>query len=121
MLRPKPSEQGYCTTDRDETTTIYRSHLEQLFSGEWTKCFLAIIWPNGTIPPHVDGDSIREGSQRYQVVLQSNPDSWVLHDGDWQQLEEGGIYTMRPELRHASVNWGNEPRINLIVDVTRNS
>lgn len=116
-LNPKPSEQGYCTTDRDATYELYYPHFKDTFLNKWDKCFLAIIWANGSIPPHTDGDSILGGTQRFQVVLQTNANSWVMHGGDWQQLVEGGIYTMRPDVTHASINWGGEPRINLIVDV----
>lgn len=119
QLHPQPSREGYATTDREKTRVLYEQHVSPYLPGEWTKCFLAIIWPNGTIPPHRDGDSIREGSKRFQVVLQTNDQCWNLHDRQWQQLVQDGIYTMQPDLVHASVNWGSEPRILLIADVTR--
>lgn len=114
-LEPKRSAEGYATTDRERTRALFAPLLGDVFPGEWHHCALAIIWPNGTIPPHEDGAS--EFRQRFMLVLQSNPGSWVWHDGDWQQLEEGGIYTADPSKTHAALNWGSEPRIHFVVDV----
>lgn len=120
-LSPVRSQEGYATTDREATRALYRPRLESVFPGEWTHCTLAIIWPAGSIPPHADGCTASERAQRYMVVLQSGSDSWCLHDGTWQQLEEGGIYTADPAKTHAAVHWGLEPRIHFIVDVRRES
>lgn len=111
-------EQGYATTDRALTRSVYWDVLKDTFDGEWQSCTLSVIWPYRCIYPHQDG--IEAGVQRYFLVMQSNPDSWVLHDGDWQQLEEGGVYVVDPTKTHASVNLGNEIRINFIVDVKTN-
>lgn len=53
---------------------------------------------------------------RYHIPIQTNPDNWVFHDGVWQQLEVGKIYTMDPALVHGAVNWSHEVRIHLIID-----
>ena len=60
---------------------------------------------------------MRADADRFHLVIQTNPDCWMLHDGQWQQLEPGGIYTLDPLIPHASVNWGNEPRVHFVVDV----
>jgi len=113
----QPSREGYATTPWEAALACYRPLLADTFPGEWTYAIAVVIWPNGTIPPHEDGDTQRERSQRYHLVLQSSQKAWVLHDGTWQQLDEGGIYTMDPLTTHAAVNWGGEPRIHLVVDV----
>lgn len=114
-LNPAPTlPLMYNTTEPTRTAEVYQPHLQSVFPGEWTKCFLAIIWPNGSIMPHVDADTA--GQTRTHLVLQSNPDCWNMNDGKWCQLETGGIYTMDQTLVHASINWGSEPRVHFIVD-----
>ena len=54
---------------------------------------------------------------RYNVVLQTNQRCWNFHDGDWQQLELGGIYTMDASKEHASINWGDTERVHLVLDI----
>lgn len=114
-----PSHEGYATSPWEATVPLFQPPLAAVFPGEWTYAILTAIWANGTIPPHQDGDPERSGAQRFHLVLQSNPQSWTLHDGTWQQLTEDGIYTMDPIKTHAAVNWGGEPRIHLVVDVRR--
>ena len=117
-LRPIPGpEIRYTTMHQAEIRSAYYPHLLGVFpSDEWIKCFLSIIWHNGSIEPHQDGDT-QLGGQRCQLVLQTNPDCWMLHGGVWQQLEEDGIYTMDPLVPHASINWGHQPRVFFVVDI----
>jgi len=105
----------YNTTDSARTTAIFRPVLQHVFPGEWSKCFLSILWPpNGSIMPHADQDTA--GQLRCHLVLQTNSDCWAMNGGVWVQLEEGGIYTMEQTITHASINWGVEPRVHLVVD-----
>lgn len=113
----QPSREGYATSACEPTRRVYQPLLEHVFPGEWTHCLLSVIWQNGSIPPHCDGDTVNSGSRRFHIVIQSNPNAWALHDGEWQRLDEDGIYTMDPVREHAAVNWGQEPRIHLIADV----
>ena len=118
LLSPLPSEQGYCTTDRQRTQEIYEPLLcHALPHGLWKMAMLAIVWPHGSIYPHADGDNEYDGCRRYHIVLQNNQLCWHLHDGKWQKLKEGGIYVMNPLKEHAAINWGGDPRIHLVVDV----
>lgn len=112
--QPKFNEHGQATTDRELTRSVYYPILADWFPGEWIHCTLAVVMPNGLIHLHRDGDL---GERRYMAVLQTNPEAWAFHDGDWQQLEEGSIYTADPKAEHGAVNWGSEPRIHFIVDV----
>jgi hypothetical protein len=69
----------------------------------------------GNTPMHVD-ELEREGLARYHLVLQTNDRCWNFHDGDWQQLELGGVYTIDVSRNHASINWGATLRVHLVVD-----
>lgn len=118
-LNPQPSREGYATTSRQETSELYYPLLSDVFPGRWLQCFLAIIWANGTIPPHCDSETGDGKSKRFHLVIQSNANCWYMHNNQWQQLEEGGIYEFDPTLVHAAVNWGGEPRIHLVVDIAQ--
>lgn len=82
----------------------------------WDFSMLVKLEQGNTIPPHTD-KALATGLTRYHFVLSTDPYSWCMHDGVWQQLEAGGVYTMRPELIHAAINWGATPRLHLVVDV----
>lgn len=79
------------------------------------------IKPGGVIPLHKDNPSaennINESLVRYHLVLQTNAKCWNFHDGSWQQLQTGYLYTMDPHKEHASVNWGSTTRWHLILDI----
>lgn len=108
----------YTTTDSKQTEAVFHPHLKDTFPGEWTKCFLAILWnPNGSIMPHTDKDTA--GQIRTHLVMQTNQDCWAMNGNEWSQLEEGGIYTMDQTIVHASINWGGEPRVHFVVDRNR--
>ena len=83
------------------------------------------LLPGGVIPPHKDKpnteNNISEDLTRYHLVLTTNPGCWQYHSGQWQQLEHGYLYTMDPQLEHASVNWGSTTRLHLILDINGNS
>lgn len=104
----------YNTSDSVLTEKIYGPLLGDVFPGFWIKCFLSVIWPAGSIHPHVDQDA--KGRDRLHLVLQTNEEAYCIHDGCLQQLEAGGIYRMDPTKLHASINWGEQPRINFVVD-----
>ena len=115
LLNPSPTlPLGYLTTDSIATEAVYKPLLGDFFPGEWLKCFLSIVWPNGSIMMHVDADAA--GRQRQHLVLKSNPESWCIHDGALQQLEDGGVYIMEQTLPHAAINWGQDVRIHFVVD-----
>ena len=114
---PYPSDasgMGYRTVHGQEA--LYASYLRDTFPGTWARGFFSIIWKDGSIVPHLDSD-MRADATRFHLVIQTNPDCWMLHDGQWQQLEAGGIYTLDPLIPHASVNWGHSTRVHLVVDV----
>lgn len=109
---------GYTCTDPRATASAYKPLLCDIFPGVWTRCFLAIIWPNGNIMPHWGaGEVIADGSVRYHLVLKTNADCWSMHENQWQQLKEGNIYEFDPRLVHAAINWGKEWRVHFVVDI----
>lgn len=101
-------------TQVEKIKDIYQPLLANIFPGEWLDTMIVSVMPLGMLHPHRDG--FKPGT-RHHLVLQSNPMSWCFHDGEWQQLEAGGIYTMEPTKTHGAVNWGDKPRIHLVVDL----
>lgn len=116
QLSPQKSAQGYGTTESARTIALFQPYLAAVFPGVWTYAICAVIWANGSIPPHQDGDTVREHSTRHHLVISTNPHAWTWHGGTWQQLGQDGIYQMDPLEMHAAINWGSTPRIHLVVD-----
>lgn len=108
-----PSDYGTTTEHRGHP---YKADLASVLPGDWVASMLVLIRPGGNIRMHQDVPE-REGLTRYHVVLSTNDRCWNYHDGDWQQLELGGIYTVDPTREHASINWGETMRVHLVVDV----
>ena len=110
---------GYGTTT-DHLVAIrdaFKPDLADVLPGEWAYSMLVIVKPAmGSIRFHRDVQQ-REGLIRHHLVLQTNDRCWNFHDGSWQQLELGGIYTMDETKEHASINGGDAPRIHLVVDL----
>lgn len=110
---------GYKATRTQQLEPIieaFRPKVITALAGEWRNALITQVLPNGCIPPHHDVPP--EGSNRYHLVLETNPLCWVMHGGEWQQLEQGGIYRMDPGVTHAAVNWGAMPRTHLVVDIS---
>jgi len=94
-----------------------REVLTPKITGEWYRAKLISVKPGGII--HMHADPRPDGAPvttRYHVVLRTNPYCWNYHDGDMQQLIIGGVYAIDELLEHASVNWGRDPRIHLVID-----
>ena len=118
MCRVDQSATGYgSTSDQHELVReAFYPDVGHLFPGAWPYSMVVTLAPNGTLPPHKDGP-LKTGCQRYHLVLQTNENVWQLHDGDWQQLEAGGIYELDQTKIHAAVNWGDKARVHLVMDV----
>lgn len=110
-----PSDYGTTTEHRSECRAAY-PELAGVLPGDWLASMLVLIRPGGNIRMHVDVPE-REGLTRYHVVLATNDRCWNYHDGDWQQMELGGIYTVDPTREHASINWGESMRVHLVIDI----
>lgn len=93
--------------------------------GHWPTIRLAMITgmkPGSYFPFHKDNPAAENGLDghtltRYHIVLTTNPQCWVFHDGTWSQLEQNGIYLMDPSKEHASINLGETNRYHLVVDI----
>jgi hypothetical protein len=90
--------------------------LASVLPGEWVSSMLVLIRPGGNARVHRDARA-REDIERFHLALQTNDRCWNLHDGAWQQLELGGIYTVDQTKEHASINWGDKMRVHLVADV----
>ncbi len=104
--------------DRDRLARRYR----RLVPGRWKLAMIVALRPGGYIPFHTDdvAKQNRLGKarlRRYHVVLATNPHCWHFHDGTWQRLQRGGVYTVDPAQEHASINLGHTVRSHLVVDV----
>lgn len=112
---------GYGTTT-DHLVAVrdaFRPDLIEALPGEWAYSMLVILKPGmGSIRFHRDLKQ-REGLVRHHLVLQTNEHCWNFHDGIWQQLELGVIYTLDETKEHASINGGESPRVHLVVDIAQ--
>lgn len=110
----EPGPGGTRMSDSALTIRIYGPLLKATFPGQWTYAALVAIYPGAQIQSHVDAPVI---GTRYHIPLQLNDGCWVFHDGTWQQLTVGAVYTMDPTKPHGAVNWGPNLRLHLLLDV----
>lgn len=108
-----PVPLGSIMTAHQPTEALLLGHLFDVLPAPWLNCHVIGLYPSQQIVAHADNPI--QGI-RYHLVLQQNPGCWSLHDGTWQQLELGHLYTMDPSLEHGAVNWGAQMRLHLIVD-----
>ncbi len=94
----------------------YKPDLGEIIPGDWAYSMLVGIKPNGGMIRFHHDLKQREELVRYHLVLSTNDKCWNFHDGDWQQLELGGIYTIDETKEHASINGGETLRLHLVVD-----
>ena len=114
VTAPTTAGKGHRTTDMVATKAICYPYFKTLIPGRWMNSILVLLFPHSKLPEHSDSNSNRI---RHHVALQTNPGVRYFHDGVWQQLELGVIYTMNPSKTHAAVNKGDTLRIQLFVDV----
>lgn len=109
---------GYGSTgsQQEHVRSLYFPLLGHIFTGAWAYAMVVSVLPGGSLPAHCDG-VLPPGFTRYHLVLQTNPRAWNYHDGTWQRLTPGGIYTLDPTLEHGAINWGEKPRIQLAIDM----
>lgn len=78
---------------------------------------------NQQIPAH--RDAFDAELIRYHVPITTNPLAWSLSEADdgtkidWQHLDVGHVYALNPTRLHGAVNWGDQPRVHLMVDAER--
>jgi hypothetical protein len=106
---------GYQVTRKGPTIELVRPRLADYFPGRWMVARFAVVKPGGLIPPHTDPRGPTDPPVWRLLVVQTSPDAWVMHAGDWQRLEPDGVYEADQSAVHAAVNFGKEPRVHLVV------
>ena len=101
-------------SDEKLTLELYGRQLEW-YRDQWTYATVIALYPSSQLVAHRDLYEVK--GIRHHLPLQVNEGCWVFHEGVWQQLEVGKIYTMDPKGLHGAVNWGATVRYHLIVDV----
>lgn len=115
VLDIKPGPGGSSMTEDATTRRAFIAwHVEEYVPFPWTWITVVALYPSSQIVAHRDPPA--EGTVRYHIPLQTNPDCWCFHAGVWQQLPVGQIYSMNPREQHGAVNWGAEVRLHLMVD-----
>jgi len=107
---------GSGMTNEQETLAVFTPLLQSRFPGEWIYATVISLNPSAQLVAHVDAPFPQPGV-RYHLPLQLNPGCWCYHDGVWQQLELGKVYAMDLTCVHGAVNWGDNVRLHLIMDV----
>ena len=114
-----PSRYGTTVEHLALIRDAYQDEFGPYIPGKWAYTMLVLIKPEGgAVPIHRDVPQ-KAGLLRHHVVLQNNEHCWSYHDGDWQRLDLGGVYTVDETRDHASINWGKTERIHLVVDVEK--
>ncbi len=111
--RRKRERLKYYTTSFGETQAALETYFSEY--GQWVHGQVLVLFTQQLLKCHVDNGM--DGIVRRHVVLQTNPDAWTYHDGDWQHLKRGGVYAVDPTLPHGAVNFGQTPRVHLFYDV----
>ena len=112
-----PAGYGHVDRGQDLVRELFSPFLAPCWPGAWDFCTVVRLDPGGQLPLHTDDTThTRPGARRHHLVLRTNPLCWLFHGGAWQQLEEGGLYTMDPTVPHGGVNWGATVRLHLVVD-----
>lgn len=103
-------------TNAADTLAMLRSDAEfvSLFGAADRAQFVSLL-PSQQIVAHCD-QPIAAGLTRWHVPVATNSGCWSFSVGTWMQLEIGRRYSMVPSEEHGAVNWGDEVRINLLVD-----
>lgn len=109
---------GYTRTDPRGTMAAYAPLVGDLFPGAWHAAYIVALWPGAQIPLHVDDGTAVCVGIRYYLVLATNPECWCFHAGVWQHLQQDGVYSADPAWPHGAVNWGERPRVHLMVETS---
>lgn len=112
----KPGPGGSSMTDDPPTRALFATGVlaTNYIPEPWTWITVVALYPSSQIVVHRDLPEV--DTVRYHIPLQTNDDCWCFHDGVWQQLPVGQIYSMNPREQHGAVNWGAEVRLHLMVD-----
>lgn len=87
----------------DEGIEFGRIHLEMLLPG------------HGTPWTREEGEYAERFSRAY-LALRTNPGCRLICGGEMLELLPGNLTVINRRVLHSAVNWGDNPRINLVVD-----
>ena len=123
-LNVQPGPGGSGMSEIGPTTVAICSlpiNIQKHFPLPWSNCRIVGLWPGQQIPLHVDAPIT---GTRYHIPLQTNIHCFVYAEVDdrplescWQSLELGRVYTVDPTWPHGAVNWGDDVRLHLMIDV----
>ena len=83
------------------------------------KALIVSLKPGGHIPWHLDEGEYAERHTRFHLAISSNPAAWLLSGADRWQPGVGGLVWVNHRVLHSEVNFGDFPRIHLVVDVRK--
>lgn len=108
-LKPGPGGSHMAPVDQ----IAVRAVLQGLLAGEWSQAMWVLLMPSAQIVAHTDRGAL---GLRTHIPLRQNASCWCFHDGVWQQLDRGQVYTMDAHRPHGAVNWGTTPRVHLMLE-----
>lgn len=111
-LQPGPG--GSRITPLGKDLPLWQGQLQTIIPTPWHWAGVVALYPSKQISAHADPPI---PNIRIHIPLIVNPNSWVFHDGSWQQLLVGALYEMDPTKVHGAVNWGPAVRRHLMIDL----
>ena len=100
------------------TRALFGDDLAEVFQAPWQWVTIVSLGASQQIVAHRD-QPLPPGVIRYHVPFQTNVDCWVYapsNPATWSRLVMGQVYSMRPDLPHGAVNWGDAVRLHLLID-----
>lgn len=73
----------------------------------------------GKIVEHVDQGRYFDRTDRFHLVIQTNPGATLTSGGETAHLAEGEVWYFNDHVKHSGENKGFSPRIHLVVDCWR--
>lgn len=98
----------------------YISQLEIKYNGKVGKSLFASLNPESFIYPHMDGGLYLTKCRRCHIVISTNSFVHFFAGSDWVIFEEGDCFELNNQAMHSVVNYSQEPRIHLIIDIIPN-
>ena len=84
------------------------------------KASIVLLEPNKKVHPHIDPAIILSNKDRYHICLKTQG-SLISCEDESTTFSEGDMFWFDNKKIHSAENLGNEPRIHIIFDVTKNS
>lgn len=81
----------------------------------WARALAVKLEPEGYLHPHAHAGDTK--LTKNHIVLATNDDCMSSNGEKEEHLDLGGVYWMRPQLKHESFNRGDTDRIHLIMEI----